>query len=228
MERLKRERLKIPFQGAIQTVHLVVQNAALRDNVPEVAATLYPGDPAKAAPLLAVYRAALGSSPDAAAALEVHAAYMQYLADLGRFDLVGSYSRGSGLARETRRGCELKAIELYAEAGQVPESEKARLAFAPAGHRGGGRRGACAFRGRMDSVDVLARHPKGELCGSPYHPPCVMATAIMEWALTPNRSQRGCETPWDLIATRYAGGFENLPLPKSAIVGDAASTLKPY
>ena len=221
------ERLKIPFQGAIQTVHLVVQNAALRDNVPEVAATLYPGDPAKAAPLLAVYRAALGSSPDAAAALEVHAAYMQYLADLGRFDLVGSYSRGSGLARETRRGCELKAIELYAEAGQVPESEKARLAFAPAGTAAADDAALAQFRGRMDSVDVPLVIRKGSFADLPITDPCVMATAIMEWALTPNRSQRG-ETPWDPIVTRYAGGFENLPLPKSAIVGDAASTLKPY
>ena len=61
----------------------------------------------------------------------------------------------------------------------------------------------------------------------PISDPCVMATAIMEWSLTPNRSQRGA-TPWDAVVTRFAGGFEKLPMPKSAAVGDAASTLKPY
>ena len=219
------ERLKIPFRNAIQTVHLVVQNAALRDNVREVAATLYPGNPEKAAPLLSLYRAALGSAPDEDAALEVHAAFLQYLADMGRLAEAGSYARGLGAG--VRRGCELKAIELYAEAGQTTEAEKARLEFAPAGTPGADDAALAEFRGRMDSVDLPLVARKSTFADLPIADPCVMATAIMEWALTPNRSQRG-ETPWDPVVTRFAGGFDNLPLPKSAVVGDAASTLKPY
>jgi len=79
----------------------------------------------------------------------------------------------------------------------------------------------------MDSVDLPLVARKSTFADLPISDPCVMATAIMEWALTPNRSQRG-ETPWDPVVTRFAGGFDNLPLPKSSVVGDAASTLKPY
>jgi hypothetical protein len=49
----------------------------------------------------------------------------------------------------------------------------------------------------------------------------------MDWSLTPNRSQRGA-TPWDAVVFKFAGGFKNLPKAKSAAVGDAASTVKPY
>jgi hypothetical protein len=221
------ERLRLPFNGAIQTVHLVAQNASLRDNVAEVAGTLFPGDADGAARALAVYHAALGAAPERDAPLEAHAAYLQYLADLARFDLLGSYAQEGGLPREVREGCALKAIELLAQAGQTEESEKERQAFAPAGSAGADDAALAQFRGRMDSVDVPLVARKRTFADLPISDPCVMATAIMEWSLTPNRSQRG-ETPWDPVVTRFAGGFENLPLPRSTVVGDAASTLKPY
>lgn len=221
------ERLKIPFRNAIQTVHLVVQNAALRDNVPSVAAMLYPGNPDKGAPLISLYLAALGTAPDGDVPLEVHTAFLQYLADMGRLEQAASYVRGRGLPGALRQGCELKLIELYAEAGQTAEAEKARLAFAPAATPGADDAALAEFRGRMDSVDLPLVARKSTFADLPISDPCVMATAIMEWALTPNRSQRG-ETPWDPVVTRFAGGFDNLPLPKSSVVGDAASTLKPY
>ncbi len=61
----------------------------------------------------------------------------------------------------------------------------------------------------------------------PITDPCALATAIMEWSMSPNRSQRGA-TPWDAVVQRFAGGFDNLPKPKSKAVSDAASTQKPY
>jgi len=221
------ERLRISFRNAIQTVHLVVQNAALRDNVPELAARIYAGRLDEAAPILTTYSAALGISPDSGSVPEAHLAYLQYLADAGRFDSLGSYADDRDLPAPVRRACALKAIELYAEAGQTQAAEKGRLAFAPASTPGADDAALAEFRGRMDSSDLPLVARKKTFAELPISDPCMMATAIMEWSLTSNRSQRG-ETPWDSVVTRFAGGFENLPLPKSAVVGDAASTLKPY
>ena len=221
------ERLHISFHNAIQTVHLVVQNASQRDNVPEVAARIYAGNPEVAAPFLAAYNAAQGISPRSGATVEAHVAYLQYLADAGRFDALGSYVQESGLSGKARKACELKVIELYAEAGQTQAAEKARLAFAPPSTPGADDAALAEFRGQMDSIDLPLVARKRTFSDLPLSDPCLMATAIMEWSLTPNRSQRG-ETPWDPVVTRFAGGFANLPLPKSTVVGDAASTLKPY
>ena len=221
------ERLRIAFRDAIQTVHLVVQNAALRDDVNAVARRLYKRDPEKAAPLLALYSAAIGAAPDDEAPAEAHAAYLQFLADAGRWDAFKSYAAGAGTSPSTRRALSLKAIELYAEAGQTQDAERARAAFAAAGTPEADDAALAEFRGRMDSPDLPLVVRKRTFADLPISDPCLMAVAIMEWSLTPNRSQRG-ETPWDPVVTRYAGGFENLPLPKSAVVGDAASTVKPY
>ena len=220
------EKLHVSFRDAIQTVHLVVQKVGLRDDVPALAKQLAGGrmDPG---PVLAAYFAAQGSAPDPEAPAEAHLAYMQYLADAGRMDAMGSHSRERGLPRKTRSACELKAIELLAEAGLMPEAESARKAFAPSGTPGAEDASLAEFRGQMDSTEAPLVAREKTFASLPISDPCVMAVAIMEWSLTPNRSQRGA-TPWDAVVTRFAGGFDNLPLPKSAAVGDAASTLKPY
>jgi hypothetical protein len=221
------ETLHISFKDSIQTVHLVVQHTALRDDVPAVAARLFPGSPSSVAPLLAVYRASLGVAPKAQEAIEAHLAYVQYLADAGRMDAVGSYARDTGLTGPDLRACELKAIELYAEAGQTDDAERVRKEYSAAGTVEANEAALAQFRGRMNSADFPLVAREKTFAELPISDPCVMATAIMDWSLTPNRSQRGA-TPWDAVINRFAGGFENLPKPKSAVVGDAASTLKPY
>ncbi len=221
------ERLRIPFRDAIQTVHLVVQNASLRDDVNAVAKQLFKRDLAKAESLLELHKGAMGVEPQSGASVESREAYLQYLADVGRWDAFKSYSAGTGLSSSTRRALALKAIELYAEGGQTQNADQARKAFAAAGTADADDAALAEFRGRMVSQETPLVVRKRSFADLPISDPCIMAVAIMEWSLTPNRSQRG-ETPWDPIITRFAGGFENLPLPKSAVVGDAASTLKPY
>jgi hypothetical protein len=221
------ERLHISYGDTIQTVHLAVQHTLMRDDVRSVAPQLFNGDLDAAGPQLAVYAASLGTAPRAKDSAEAHLAYLQFLADSGRTDDAASYVRDNGLSGPARRACELKVIETYAEAAQTSEAEAARKAFGPDFSPEANDAALAEFRGRMDSsADPLTAREK-TFADLPISDPCVMATAITEWSLTPNRSQRGA-TPWDAVVTRFAGGFTNLPKPKSAAVGDAASTLKPY
>jgi hypothetical protein len=217
----------LPPGEAIQTVHTVVQNLSLRDDVQASAAAIFKGRPGDAAPLLAVYAASRGISPDAGAPLGAHLAYMQYLSDSGRLSEAAGYARRAGLSGGGLRECELKAIELNAEAGQEGDAERLRLAFAAGGPRDANLAALAEFRGRMDSAEVPLVARTKTFAELPITEPCVMAVAIMDWSLTPNRSQRGA-TPWDAVVFKFAGGFKNLPKAKSAAVGDAASTVKPY
>lgn len=219
--------LHVPFSTTIQTVHLVVQNTALRDDVLAVAGRLYAGNLDAAGPTLAIYTAAQGTAPDRTAPLAAHLAYLQHLADAGRLEAVASYATDAQLAGGNRRAVLLKVIELDAEAGQLGDAEKARHAFAPDFTPDANDAALAEFRGRMDSTESPLVVREKTFADLPISDPCVMAGAIMEWSLTPNRSQRGA-TPWDAVVTRFAGGFDHLPKPKSAVVGDAASTLKPY
>jgi hypothetical protein len=159
--------------------------------------------------------------------IEAHLAYLQYLADSDHMGDVVTYVRDDNLTAKAKHACLLKVIELYAEAGQTSEAEKARTAFASDFSAGADDAGLAEFRGQMVSTEVPLEARKDTFADLPISDPCVMAVAIMEWSLTPNRSQRGA-TPWDAVVARFAGGFDNLPKPKSAVVGDAASTLKPY
>jgi hypothetical protein len=221
------EVLHIPFRDSIQTVHLVVQHTALRDDVPAVAARIFLGSPDKADPILSVYRASLGAVPRQGASIDSHLAYLRYLADSGHMDAAASYARDAGLTGPDKRACELKVIELYAEAGQSDESDRARKDFSAGGPAEANEAALAQFRGRMNSADFPLVAREKTFSDLPISDPCMMATAIMDWSLTPNRSQRGA-TPWDAVVARFAGGFENLPKPVSTVVGDAASTLKPY
>jgi hypothetical protein len=221
------ELLRVPPKDTIQTVHLVVQHISQRDDVAEVAAQLFPGRPDAAAPLLAVYSASQGVAPDEGASVGSRLAYLRYLADAGRFDAMGSYAAQSRLRGDDLGQCELKAIELYAEAGRTEDAERARLAYSADGEAAANQAALAEFRGRMDASDDPLEVREKTFADVPISDPCLVATAIMDWSLTPNRSQRGA-TPWDAVVAKFAGGFENLPKPRSAAVGDAASTLKPY
>ena len=221
------QRLHIAYAGSIQTVHLVALNVALRDDVPAIAPKIYGGNLDAAGPILAIYYAGIGTAPPRGAPSAAHLAYLQYLADTDRFEAVATYATDNALAGPARRAAALKVIELYAEAGQTAEAEKARHAFAADFTPDADDAALAEFRGRMDSTAIPLVVREKTFADLPISDPCVMATATMEWSLTPNRSQRGA-TPWDAVVTRFAGGFDHLPKPKSAEVGDAASTLKPY
>ena len=78
------DTLHISYKDSIQTVHLVVQHTALRDDVPAMAARLFLGSLNEADPLLAVYHASLGAAPQGGAPIEAHLAYLRFLADAGQ------------------------------------------------------------------------------------------------------------------------------------------------
>jgi hypothetical protein len=221
------ETLHVSFANSIQTIHLAVQHPAFRDDVVSVAPKLFGGSVDDAAPQLAIYFASQGKAPASNDLPEAHLAYLQFLADAGRMGDVASYVRDNGLSGETRHACDLKVIEIYAAAGETSEADAARRAFAPDFSPGADEAALAEFRGRLVSAEAPFEARKNSFADLPITDPCVMAVAIMEWSLAPNRSQRGA-TPWDAVVARFAGGFENLPKPNSAIVGDAASTLKPY
>jgi hypothetical protein len=220
-------RLRIPVEENIKTSHFLVEHVALRDQVPEVAAQIYSGDLGAAAPLLSVYFASTGRAPAAAAPAEAHEAYLQYLFDSERMGDVGTYASDNGLGGEARRASDLKVIGLYAEAGQMQDAEKARKAFAADFSAGADEASLAEFLGRLDMPDAPVVAYAKTFADLPITDPCVLATAIMEWSMSPNRSQRGA-TPWDAVVQKYAGGFDNLPMPKSSAVRDAASAMKPY
>ncbi|HTU02838.1 MAG TPA: hypothetical protein VMG58_13510 [Candidatus Sulfotelmatobacter sp.] len=223
----RREALHLPVGDSIPDVHFAVQRTPVRDDVAAVAAQLFPGRPEAAAPLLAVYTAAMGTAPGAGAPVGAHLAYIRYHADLGRLDGAGSYARDMNLTGRDRRACELKAIELYAEAGRTEEAERARREFASRGAGEADQAGLAEFIGRMDSTEVPLVVRERTFAELPISDPCVLAKAIMDWSLSPNRSQRGA-TPWDAVVTKVAGGFDNLPEAESSTVSDAASAVKPY
>jgi hypothetical protein len=83
------------------------------------------------------------------------------------------------------------------------------------------------FQGKMDSLDApltVREHTFAEL---PVKDPCLLAQALMDWSLTPNRNIRGA-APWDSVVHKFLPGFANLPLPKSKAVQDASSASKPF
>jgi hypothetical protein len=223
----RKEALHLSFADSIPDVHFGVQRTAVRDDVPSVAAQLFPGRPEAAAPLLAVYSAAMGTRPGPGASVDAHLAYLRNLADAGRLDELGSYAREQNLAAKDRRACALKAIELYAEAGRLEEAERARKELGARGAADADQAALAEFIGRMDSTQVPLVVRERTFAELPISDPCILATAIMDWSLSPNRSQRGA-TPWDAVVFKFAGGFDNLPAPESATVSDAASIVKPY
>lgn len=232
--------LRIPLKNIILRGGSLEQ-PEVRDDVDAVARQFFPQGNAEASRLLAEYRAALGDLAAArriaeAASLPdltgVYLAYLDYLAAFDKFDELASFVPGTHLAADQRRQCQLKIVELLAQAGRQQESERALQDYIKTYAANSPAQSDAAmlqwFRGRMQATEenqlVAREHTFADL---PIKDPCVLVQCIMEWSLTPNRSIRG-PAPWDLVATRFAGGFEHLPEPKSKEVQKAAAELKPY
>lgn len=223
----RRETLRLPPSESIPEVHFSVQHVVLRDNVAKVAQWLFPNGPEASAPLLAQYEAAMGNRPNGRAPVEAQLAYLRFLADHDRYDDIAAYADKSSLTGQARREIALKAIELYSEAGMAEQADKARREFSPHGGPDADQAALAEFTGRMDSTSLPLVVREKAFAELPISDPCVLAVAIMDWSLSPNRSQRGA-TPWDAVVMKFAGGFENLPEPDSTSVSEAASAVKPY
>lgn len=224
--------VKIQLAAALRTptkdIYLAggdLKHPEVRDNVNAVARTFFPGGNAAADGMLATYHAALGERPVTSVPVGAHLAYLEYLAAFEKFDELDSYLQTPGLPG--RVTCELKAIELFAQAGRSQEVEHYRAPFIAAGGDEAEEAVLAEFRGRMNSTEQpLTVHEK-TLAELPFKNPLYLAQAIMEWSLSPNRSIRGA-APYDAVVQKFAPGFENIPPPKSNAVRDAASTQKPY
>ena len=206
--------------------HYDLRNLTVRDNVDSVARQLFPNGNSEAQDLILGYRAALGQRPPEEASVETHLAYLEYLAAFERFDEVESYA--AGLPDAFHAPAELKEIELFAAGGRLADAERHRAAYAEGGDPARSDAAALArFLGQIECNDpVLTVHEKtfSEL---PIKDPCVLAQAITEESLRPNRSIRGAP-PWDAVVYKYDAGFDHLAAPKSNAVRDAASSVKPY
>ena len=217
--------LKTAIVDTIQTTHYDLRNLKVRDNVGAIAGQFFPDGNPQAESLLLAYRAALGTRPPADAPLVAHLAYIEYLGAFEKFDEVESY--GPGLSDDFRQDADLKVIEVYAAGGRLADAERHRAAYAAGGRAQSDAALFAQFRGQLECNDpVLTVHEK-TFAELPTVDPCVLAQAIMEEGLRPNRSIRGAK-PWDAVVYKFDPGFENLPLPLSKAVGAAASATNPY
>jgi hypothetical protein len=203
-----------------------LQRPTVRDDIAATAQAFFPTPTAASAELLDSYRAALGARPALAAPTSVHLAYLEYLAAFEKFDELESYL-AAALPTATRQPAALKAVELYAQAGRTADVARHRAPFVTAGGALAQTVALAEFRGQMNSTEVpLTVHPT-TFSDLPITDTCVLAQAIMEWSLTPNRSIRGA-APYDTVVQKFLPGYANIPAPKSDAVRDAASALKPY
>lgn len=218
--------LKVPTEK-IMLIGDVLKHPDVRDDVNAVALTLFPQGNADADAILAAYRAALGERPPAGASLPVHAAYVEYLTAMERFADLSAYPATPGLAPAIRSGCEMKLVELFAQAGRLDESEKLRSAIVAGNATDAEAATLAQFRGRMNSENTPLVVHQFTLSELPFKDPAYAAQALMEWSLTPNRSIRGAG-PYDSLVGKFSPGFENLPLPKSKDAAEAARVQKAY
>jgi hypothetical protein len=221
------QTLHASIKATIATTHFEVLNLTQRDDVEAAAARLFPGRPALAAPALAMYRASQGEVPAASARVEAQAAYLRFLADADRFDELEAYVSGDGLAPASRRRLREAAVEFFAEAGRTAEAERGRIALAQEGPAVADAAALAEFRGMAESIGTQLTVREKTFADLPIRDACVLAQAIGEWSLSPNRTQRGA-FPWDAVVYKFSPGFKDLPPPASIAVKDAASTLKPY
>lgn len=219
--------LKEQVKDGIQKTHYSIMKLDVRDDVDSVAKTFFPTPNADAQRLLGKYHAAQGQKPAANASAEEHSAYLEFLGDRAKFDELIKYVDSTHLKGDVRQSAELKMIELLAEGARDADSEPLRKAYAAKGGPIADAAAIAEFRGHMNSLD--ARLTVREHTFSDLHikDPCVLAQAVAEWSLTPNRSIRGA-APWDSVVQKFLPGFENLPLPKSKDVQDASSVSKPF
>ena len=203
-----------------------LQRPTVRDDIMTTAKTFFPVSTPASAELVDAYRAALGTKPIASAATSVHLAYLEYLAAFEKFDELETHL-SSSLPSAARQPAALKAIELYAQAGRTADAIRHRAPFTQTGGAAAQTAILAEFRGQMHSLEKPLTVQPDTFSTLPFTDPCVLAQAIMEWSLTPNRSIRGA-APYDSVVQKFQPGFANIPAPKSNAVRDASSALKPY
>lgn len=203
-----------------------LQRPTVRDDIPATAQSFFTAPTAATTELLDSYRAALGARPALNAPTSVHLAYLDYLAAFEKFDELESYL-AAALPAATRELAALKAVELYAQAGRTADVARHRAPFVTAGGALAQTVALAEFRGQMNSIEVPLTVQPTTFSDLPITDTSVLAQAIMEWSLTPNRSIRGA-APYDTVVQKFLPGYANIPAPKSDAVRDAASALKPY
>ena len=216
--------LKVAVKETIQMTHYDLRNLAVRDNVVAIEQQFFPAGNPQAEDMILGYQAALGQQPPATASLETHLAYLEYLAAFERFDEGESYA--AQLPEDLRGAAELKEIELLAAGGRLADAERHRASVAAGDVAQSDAAALAEFQGQIDADPPLTVHEK-TFADLQIKDPCVLARAILEDSLNPNRSIRGA-VPWDAVVYKYDPGFTNLPAPKSEAVRAAASATNPY
>ncbi len=218
-----------------------IEDPKVRDDVEAVAREFFPNGNHEASLQLAAYRAGLGEL-DAARHIAatagltdltaIHLAYLGYLAAFERYDEMSTYVSQANLTPEQARRCRLDIIELLARHGQISASENALHAYLKTYAEGNSALADEAelawFRGRIRATGTHQLTVRADTFSNlPIKDPCIMAQAIMDWSLAPNRTLRGA-SPWDSVVYKYRPGFINLPAPKARDVARAAAELPPY
>ena len=206
-----------------------LQRPDVRDDVLATARTFFPAASSASSAsteLVDAYRAALGAQPASSAPTSVHLAYLEYLASFEKFDELEAHL-ASRLPAAARQPAALKAIELYAKAGRETDALRHRAPFTRAGGANAQSAVLAEFRGQIHSLEKPLTVQPNTFSDLSITDPCVLAQAIMEWSLTPNRAIRGA-APYDSVVRKFLPGFANIPAPKSDAVRDASSALKPY
>ncbi len=215
--------LRLPPSEEIRTAHYTLKNLDVRDDIESVARTFFPAANPAATTLVERYRASQGNAPAAGADPLVHAAYIDHAADLEKFEALSTYASAASLPKLVAA----TLVRAYHRAGRVDDGQAAQKRLVAAGALTADEAELAAFRGRIESSELPLTVRPTTFSSLPIQDPCVLAVALMEWSLTPNRSIRGA-APWDSVVYRYQPGFENLPLPLSKEVGDAAAADRPF
>lgn len=215
--------LRLPPSEEIRTSHYTLKNLDVRDDIESVARTFFPGSNPAATALVERYRASLGNQPPANASPLAHAAYIDHAADLEKFEALDTYVAAASLPKTVAA----TLVRAFHRAGRIDEGGKVQARIVASGVLTADEAELAAFRGRIESSEVPLTVRQNTFSDLPIKDPCVLAVALMEWSLTPNRSIRGA-APWDSVVYRFQPGFENLPLPLSKEVGEASATDRPY
>lgn len=214
--------------GGIQRTHSSLLNVKeVRDDVTAVAREFFPAGHPAATAALARYRAGLGDKPAPAAAAAAHVAYVEFLVDSERFDEAAAYLPATNLAGPARQAVELALIEFYARADRLAASDALLAPYTTAGGDLSNLASLALFRGRIESLKTPFTVLAPTFASLPIDDPRLLAVAIMDWSLSPNRSIRG-SSPWDPVVTKFLPGFDNLPLPESEEVMEASATSLPF
>jgi hypothetical protein len=219
--------LHLQQKDGIQKTHYSVLKLEVRDDVDAVAKTFFPVSTEASRTLVKKYHAALGQKPSEDAAAEEHTAYLTYLALTGKVEELNRYVSELNLNGADRDLVLLKQIQLLAEAGRDEQCKSLQTQFAQGDASRAEAAELAAFHGRTDSLDTPITVRERTFADLNVKDPCLLAQAIMDWTLTPNRTIRGA-APWDPIVQKFLPGFADLPLPKSKEIQNAASSSKPF